>query len=186
MIAIMSGFADKLAPLLGSDSAVSADSVLFHKDDPVRHLYLIRSGAVHLVRYGETGAIAVMQRATAGSVLAESSIFSSNYHCDGLVVADGVVARADMTSVRDALGGQPALLDALTRHLAAEVQRTRTRLELLSRKTVEDRLDGWLALNGGSLPPRGSWRSVAEDIGVSPEAFYRELQRRRATAAAKH
>lgn len=31
----------------------------------------------------------------------------------------------------------------------------------------------------GELPRRGELRAVAEDIGVSPEAFYRELQRRR-------
>jgi hypothetical protein len=30
-----------------------------------------------------------------------------------------------------------------------------------------------------TFPERGQWRSIAEDIGVSPEDFYRELQRRR-------
>jgi CRP-like cAMP-binding protein len=176
----MSDLAEALAPLLSADIAVSPDTALFHKDDPVCHLYVVRSGAAHLVRYGETGALAVMQRATAGSVLAESSVFSMHYHCDGLVVAEGAVARADMAKVRIALRDDPALHDALTRHLAREVQRTRSRLELLSCKTVEDRLNGWLALNGGLLPPRGLWRTVAEDIGVSPEALYRDLQRRRA------
>jgi hypothetical protein len=29
------------------------------------------------------------------------------------------------------------------------------------------------------LPPKGEWKSVAEQIGVSPEALYRELSRRR-------
>ena len=179
MIAIMSDLSLTLAPLLGDDLFVPAEAVLFHKDDPVEHLYVVRSGAVHLVRYGESGSVAVMQRATAGSVLAESSIFGSNYHCDGLVVADATLGRASMAAVRAAMRDDPALLDALARHLAREVQRTRSRVELLSCKTVEDRLDGWLALNGGALPQRGAWRSVAEDIGVSPEAFYRELQRRR-------
>jgi CRP-like cAMP-binding protein len=120
-----------------------------------------------------------MQRATAGSVLAESSIFSAEYHCDAVVIAKARLARADMGQLRKALRHDSALLEQLTRHLAREVQRARTRVELLSRKTVEERLDAWLALNGGKLPPRGAWRAVAEDISVSPEAFYRELKRRR-------
>jgi len=41
-------------------------------------------------------------------------------------------------------------------------------------------LDAWLALDDGNLPPTGRWREVAAEIGVSPEAFYRELATRRA------
>lgn len=156
-----------------------AGTTMFHQGDEVRYLHVVRSGCVHLVRYTEGGSAAVMQRAIGGSVLAESSIFAPNYHCDGLVVIDASVARADMKQLRETLRREHHLLEAVTRHLASEVQRARARLEFLARKTVADRLDGWLALNGGILPARGAWRPVAEDLGVSPEAFYRELKRRR-------
>jgi len=175
----MSGLIDALAPYLTSEIAAPAGATLFRQDDEVRHFHVVRSGCVHLVRYTEGGSAAVMQRAEGGSVLAESSIFATNYHCDGLVVADASIARADMKGLRQTLRSERHLLEAVTRHLAKEVQRTRSRLELLARKTVADRLDGWLALNGGMLPERGAWRLVAEDLGVSPEAFYRELKRRR-------
>ncbi|WP_236841765.1 hypothetical protein [Bosea sp. PAMC 26642] len=69
---------------------------------------------------------------------------------------------------------------ALTCHLAVEVRRARARAEIASLKTVAMRLDAWLALEEGELPPRGRWREVAAEIGVSPEAFYRELAARRA------
>jgi CRP/FNR family transcriptional regulator, dissimilatory nitrate respiration regulator len=179
MITIMSDLIDALAHLLGNDASAAAGSVLFHQGDEVRHLYVVRTGCVHLVRYSEAGALAVMQRATAGAVLAESSVFSSHYHCDALVVSDASLARAEIGKLKATLRDNPALLEAITRHLAREVQRTRSRLELLGRRTVEERLDGWLALNGGPMPGRGIWRSVAEEIGVSPEALYRELKRRR-------
>jgi hypothetical protein len=29
------------------------------------------------------------------------------------------------------------------------------------------------------LPSKGEWKALAEDIGVSPEALYRELSKRR-------
>jgi len=50
-----------------------------------------------------------------------------------------------------------------------------------SLKTVAMRLDGWLAMNEGGVPPKGRWREVAAEIGVSPEALYRELAKRRAS-----
>jgi CRP-like cAMP-binding protein len=179
MIAIMSDWIEALGAMLGPERESEANTVLFRQGDEVRFLYLVRSGCVHLVRWGENGSSAVMQRAEAPAALAESSVFSPAYHCDGVCIADSIVARADIATVRKALDETPDLLRKLTRHLAREVQRTRARVELLSRRTVAERLDGWLAFNGDALPKRGHWRGVAEDIGVSPEAFYRELQRRR-------
>jgi CRP-like cAMP-binding protein len=175
----MSDWIEALAAMLGPEQRVEANSMLFRQGDEVRFMYVVRSGCVHLVRWGENGSSAVMQRAEAPAALAESSVFSSAYHCDGVCMTESTVARAEITKVRTALDDRPDLLLKLTRHLAREVQKTRSRLELLTRRTVAERLDGWLALNDGVLPVRGQWRGVAEDIGVSPEAFYRELQRRR-------
>jgi hypothetical protein len=36
-----------------------------------------------------------------------------------------------------------------------------------------------MAFNGCKLPRTGSWYQAASEIGVTPEAFYRELARRR-------
>ena len=179
MIAIMSDVIAALAPLFAKEIAVTVGTTLFHRGDAVRHLYAVRSGCIHLQRMSAGGAAAVMQRANAGALLAESSIFSDHYHCDAVAVGDSCLGRADIAQVRRAIKADPNLHQALTRHLAGEVQRTRGRLEILARKTVAERLDTWLAFNGGALPPRGAWRPIADDIGVSPEAFYRELQRRR-------
>lgn len=180
MIAIMSELIDALTPLLGTEIDVGAGAVLFRQGDAPRHYHVVRTGCVHLVRWGQDGTSAVMQRASDGSVLAESSVFAAAYHCDAVAIADSRLARADINEVRSALEREPALLRLLAQHFGREVHRMRARVELLSRRTVADRLDGWLALNGGRLPERGQWRTVAEDIGVSPEAFYRELQQRRA------
>jgi len=182
MIGIMSGLIEALSHLPSQDMALRAGQALFYSGDPVRSLYVVCSGCIQLTRSDANGIGAVMQRATAGTVLAESSLFSETYHCDAVVIADAGVQRFEKKVVREAMARTPALVEDVARHLAREVQRTRVRVEVLSKRTVRERLEAWLVFNDGVLPPAGNWRAVAEDIGVSPEAFYRELQRRRANA----
>jgi hypothetical protein len=50
-------------------------------------------------------------------------------------------------------------------------------MEVVSLKTVAERLDAYLAL-GGELPPKGQLVHLASELNVSPEALYRELSRR--------
>jgi CRP-like cAMP-binding protein len=68
---------------------------------------------------------------------------------------------------------------AFAAHLAQRVQDARTGAEVLSLKTVQGRLDAWLAVNQGGLPEKGHWRELAESLSVTPEALYREISRRR-------
>jgi CRP-like cAMP-binding protein len=61
--------------------------------------------------------------------------------------------------------------DVWSRHLAHELQIARLHAEILSHKTVAKRLDAWIGWHGGALPPKGEWRTIANEIGVSPEAL---------------
>lgn len=180
MIIIMSDLIATLRSLPAERVTAAAGQLLFAGDDPVRFVWVVERGCVHLRRYDERGGPAVMQRATAGMLLAESSLFSDVHHCEAVVVSDAELLRLERRHVVPALNAEPAQLWDLARHLAREVQRTRARVEVLSRKTVRERLDAWLALGDGAMPAHGRLASVAADIGVTPEAFYRELQRRRA------
>jgi CRP-like cAMP-binding protein len=179
MIAIMSGLIEALSNLPSRPVSAATGETLFHAGDPVRFLYLVRSGCMHLTRFDAEGGAAVMQRAVAGTALAESSIFSEVYHCDAVAVADTELLRIALPDLRRAAREAPGLMEAIARHLAREVQRTRIRVEVLAKRTVRERLDAWLALGDGQWPARGTMAAIAQDIGVSPEAFYREMQRRR-------
>lgn len=53
------------------------------------------------------------------------------------------------------------------------------RAEILSLKSVAAKLSAWMALNSDALPPKGRQHLVASEMGVTPEALYRELARRR-------
>ncbi|MCP5368390.1 MAG: Crp/Fnr family transcriptional regulator [Hyphomicrobiales bacterium] len=152
---------------------------LFHRGDPVAAVFVVGRGSIELTRFQQGGRPIVLQRAGPGQLVAEASVYSAAYHCDGLAAEATVVHELPRAAFLDLLAGDPALFHSWAAHLAREVQSARVRSEVLSRHTVADRLDGWLTWTGGGLPARGQWRSVAAQIGVSPEALYRELAKRR-------
>ncbi len=167
-----------LDSLHGRECRFAAGDSLFRLGDPVRRLHLIRSGIVHLVRHHEDGSALILQRARAGSILAEASSYSARYHCDARAETSTVTSALSRTDVREALVERPELSEAWASYLAREVQRARLQAEILSLKTVAARLDAWIAWHG-ALPAKGQWSLVALEIGVSPEALYREIANRR-------
>ncbi len=145
-------------------------------------MYQILAGAVHLIRHQSSGATVILQRAGVGSILAEASLFSDCYHCDAITVAPARTMVIVKSTMRSRLANNADFAESWAARLAHEVQDARLRAEILSLKTVSARLDAWIAWNGGSLPAKGERKTVATEIGTSPEALYRELAKRRGSA----
>lgn len=184
MIAIMSAqLFDALLGLPSRARSFSSGQHLFHRGDPVTALYWVETGTVHLQRFTYDGGAAVMQRAAEGALLAEASIFAPHYHCDAVAAGPVTARQFDMVGVRRLVEGEPSFTAKLARYLAEEVMRMRSRSEIALLRTVEARLDAWLALHDEQLPPPGKRVELARELGVSPEALYRELARRRNPAA---
>lgn len=159
--------------------ALGKGECLFRRGDRVSRVFLVLDGRVELIRSQPDGGTLVLQRAGAGAVLAEASLFSERYHCDAVAACVASVASYAKGPIRERLRHDPDFHQAWSEHLARELRTARVRSELLALRTVAARLDAWLALHDGELPPRGEWKSVAEQIGVSPEALYREIAQRR-------
>ena len=158
---------------------VAQGAMILDIDDPVASLFLVTRGQVHLLRYQENGDAVVLQRADAGAILAEASVFAESYHCAAMAVRASELLAYPIMKVRDMLARNPEAALAYARHLANEVREARKRSEILALKTVANRLSAWLTWNHGLLPPRGAWHHVADEIGISKEALYRELSKRR-------
>lgn len=152
-----------------------AGSFLFHRGDPVRDLFLVREGHVALRRALGDGGSLTLHLAKPGEVVALASLFSKTTHCDAICQTDARVARRCVDFVRDRLGSSPAA--AAFAQTAYEVQALRARVEVLRLRRLSDRLDAYLDLHGAPEP--GGWVHVADWIGVSTSALYRELRRRR-------
>lgn len=177
MIVIMSLF-EALSELAERELVLAEGEVLFRFGEKIRSMFLVASGKVRLVRHLPHGAALTLQVAEEGSVLAEASLYADRYHCDAVAVSAARIRLLLRRRTEEAVTHDPALARLWAKHLASEIQRTRAQVEIVSLKTVAERLDAWLALRS-ALPPKGQWHRLASEIGVTAEALYRELARRR-------
>lgn len=145
----------------------------------MREMHLVMAGAVNLVRSQIDGATLILQRAGPGSILAEASLHSETYHCDAIISGEAETFAYSRSSLKKLLFDTPEAGEVWARYLARELQSARLRAEILSLKTVTQRLDAWIVLSGEWPVPKGQWKLVAHQLGVTPEAFYRELAARR-------
>ena len=157
---------------------LSPGETLFRMGQPVVTVFLVRVGRVHLRRLTPGGAEMILQNAGPGAILAEASVYSPNYHCDAIAAEETRVGGIPKAAFITALSQSPELAQNWTETLARSVQAARMRAEIRSLPKVADRLDAWLDA-GNVLPERGQWQAVAAELGVTREALYRELSRRR-------
>jgi CRP-like cAMP-binding protein len=147
MIGIMSS--DLIVRLVGLSRQtvdLAAEEALFRAGDRVTTLYVVIEGALRLERVTPLGARLILQRATAGEIVAEASCFADTYHCDGIAITPSRLSALSLPAFRKACA-DPTLIAAFAGHLAQRVQDARARAEILSLKTVQARLDAWLAIN---------------------------------------
>ncbi|MBI3452734.1 MAG: Crp/Fnr family transcriptional regulator [Rhodospirillales bacterium] len=180
MIAIMSEtIIQHLRDLPGTERVFDEGKFLFHQGDTVAVLHEILDGSVSLARHQVDGALVVTQRAITGSILAMPSLFADVYHCDAIADLPTRTRSVAKPALYARLIERPRLAAAWHERLASAFHNALQRAEILSLKTVAARLDAWIAAHEGKLPPKGEWKTIADEIGTSPEALYRELAKRR-------
>lgn len=183
MIAVMSQpFLSLLADIPGATRSFAAGALLFQRDDPVRRVHRVLSGQVHLMRRQADGAAFLLQRAGPGDLVAEASLLSDCYHCDAECLTESVLKSWPLSAVQRLIRQDRHAALAYAAYLAQGLRAARLKAEITSLRRVEDRLDAWLAWNGGTLPEKGGWHHLAGEINVTPEALYREIARRRKAA----
>ena len=176
-------FFSHLSPLPHRSLDLDKGALLFERGDPVTSLYRLDAGEVHLLRRQIDGAEFILQRATAGAMIAEASLLSETYHCAAVATEPARLTCWPRDRVRAQLSQDPELANAYAAHLASEVRLARLRAEIASLRRVGDRLDAWLIWHDGRMPGKGEWLKVAREINVTPEALYRELAKRRKTGS---
>lgn len=163
---------------MASDRQLQRGESLFLAGDPPSHIALVRKGLLHLLRSTSAGAAVILQAAGPGDVLAEASAYSPVVHCSAVAARMTIVTLLPMVAFRRRLRDSPDLAEAWSAYLARSVQSARMLAEIRTLRTVAERLDAWLG-EGGVLPAKGFVQDLASEIGVTREALYREVARRR-------
>ncbi len=180
MITIMSlKFVEYLSHLPTLQRSFSSGALIFEREDPVTSLYLVETGIVHLLRRQMDGGEYILQRASEGHILGEASLSTQSYHCSAVAVEPCTLRIYDAGQVNRLISQDGAVAQAYANYLGRELRNARLRAEISFLRKVDDRLSAWLAWHDNKLPQKGNWRRVAAEIGVSSEALYRELSRRR-------
>ena len=162
----------------GREKTIESGRAVFRLGDPVRLMYYIVKGQIDLLRHTRSGSVLTLNRTVPGNVLAEASLYSKLYHCDGVASSTSILRTLPVSEFRKKLRDSPDAAEKWTAHLARELQSARVLSEIRSLKTVAERLDAWLG-ERNALPPKGRIQDVAHILGVSREALYRELASRR-------
>ncbi len=180
MIYIMlEGFVEQLVARSNRRLELRQGAFLFHQGDRVKSVFIVDEGQIDLCRHRRDGTSIVLQSVNRQSILAEASVYAETYHCDAVAASSSVVFQLRRTRFRNYLQTDDDFAVSWAAHLAREVQAARSKIEVLSHRSVANRLDCWLAWPGNELPGKGRWKEMAFQIGVSPEALYRELKKRR-------
>lgn len=162
----------------GREVSIDQGQYLFHVGDRVKFMYLVLDGKVELMRHTANGSQMILMTAEPVQVFAEASAYVNQYNCDGVVAEKSSLKQISLDVFKHRLEHDVKSAVAWASSLAHATQKARLLAEIRSMKTVSARLDSWLG-KGESLPEKGNWLKLADSLGVSKEALYRELAKRR-------
>ena len=174
MIAIMLDELFETASLLDHTEGTT----LFRAGDKAEFIFQVVEGSVLLERHLPDGRTVCQQRAGAGDVVAEASLYADTYHCSARCGRNTILRAVRIPEFKGLLAKSTSLASEWAAHLAQKVQHARLISEIRGLRSVADRLDAWLAAYP-QMPQKGLWQTVADEIAVSREALYRELAKRR-------
>lgn len=128
-------------------------------------------------RVTSAGAPVILQRTSQGFI-AEASLTSARYHCDGVCRTDCHLIAFPLIAFRAAIDSDEGTRWAWIGLLSSQARSQRTRIERYALKTIRERLHHLLLTEGSlvdgyDLP--GTKLELAAELGVTPEALYRCL-----------
>lgn len=162
---------DRLARGEARPVSLAAKDILFRQGAEPHALFYVVTGSVVLQRHTEAGQVVVLHRAKAGDLIAEASLFSTEYHCDCVADVGSSLVALNKAAVLRRMENNPEFSAALVKRFAQQIQRGRRQLELRAISSAKQRVlagvaDGWMS---------GTIVEFAADMGLTHEATFRAL-----------
>src|SRR4029077_13042540 len=113
-----------------------------------------------------------------GELFAEGSLFSDVYQCDAIAAEPTRVRACAKTEMLAAIGDSPSIALTLLEQVTRLLHHARAMRELRNIRSADDRVLQHLrlsALKDGAVEFDRPLLEVAEDLGLTHEAYYRAL-----------
>ncbi|MBE9013130.1 Crp/Fnr family transcriptional regulator [Pseudanabaenaceae cyanobacterium LEGE 13415] len=163
---------------------VPQGQVIFREGEPADLLYFLDSGQVRLLHYTSAGKAVDHYRIEAGEFFSEVVLFLDNYACTAIAERRSRIAAIPTTAFLAELRRNSELSARSMSQMARRLHITKIVLELRSLRSARERvlryLQNMIPLVGeperSQIQLTRSFRSIAGDLGISPEVFSRTLR----------
>jgi len=161
---------------------------LFRQGEPAAAVFKIVRGRLRMIRQLASGGRITIHTGRTGELFAEGSLFSDVYQCEAVAAEPTEVRACGKAEMLEALGDSPATLLALLKQVTHSLHHARAMRELRNIRSAEDRVLQHLHLSAskdGKIEFDRPLLEVAEDLGLTHEAYYRALAALAHTGAIK-
>lgn len=158
----------------GKRRRLASGETIYRLGDPADALYRLLRGRVRLRAGGQA-----LHTAHPGELFGEGALFRDSHVDEAVAERMSVVEVLPRRPILLYLRAHPDLNLAFSAYLANQLERVRARAELLRLKSARDRVLTYLAQAGAATAPVTLDRpltTVAAEIGLTHEAFYRTLK----------
>ena len=157
---------------------LARDEPLFRQGDPATAIFLISRGRLRMIRHLASGDRITIHTGRSGELFAEGSLFSDVYQCDAIAAEPTRVRACGKADMLAAIGGSPSTMLALLEQVTHSLHHARAMRELRNIRSANDRVLQHLHLSAskeGAVVFDRPLLEVAEDLGITHEAYYRAL-----------
>ncbi|MHB1402659.1 MAG: Crp/Fnr family transcriptional regulator [Thiobacillus sp.] len=153
--------------------AIAKDARVFASGEKPASLFWVTAGELQLVRHTPQGERVILQRCSRGA-LAEASLFSDRYHCDGEAAVESLAWVLPLADFHAALT-EADFSRAYTMWLSHTIRGLRGQCERLSLPRAEDRVLHYLREHGRFEREGCPLKTWAGALGMTHEHLYRTL-----------
>ncbi|MFX1677432.1 Crp/Fnr family transcriptional regulator [Paraburkholderia sp. A2WS-5] len=155
-----------------------ASATVFHRGQSVQAVYQVLSGRLLLRRDEAGGESITLQTAEPGDFVAEASLFSARYHCDGVCPVASQLLVLPKEAVLASLRADSTFAIDWIRLLSQQLMQSRARAERLTLRSPRERILQCLRLEAdarGTFTLPGTLMQWARMLGMAHETLYRTL-----------
>jgi CRP/FNR family transcriptional regulator, dissimilatory nitrate respiration regulator len=151
---------------------------LFRQGEPATRVFFIIRGRLRMIRHLVSGERITIHIGRAGELFAEGALFSDVYQCEAIAAEPTQIRACGKAEMLSVIGRSRSAMLTLLQRVTRSLHHARAMLELRNIRSADSRVLHHLRLSAskdGVVIFDRPLLEVAEDLGLTHEAYYRAL-----------